>query len=408
MEQEQKPITFGKIMKVAFGGWKLLLAITAGVMVVGTLAINFGYNKLKSTYVSTFSYNKSDLNANMYADGSDFYYTEIAFKENFESVAASDAEFASINIDKMFNSGKVSLTRTVEGEKETPKYSLSVPSQYFANGSQAAKFFDKVISYPIEKDEELLDKSNYESSLIAFDSASTYEAQINYLIVHVDSLLSSYEKINKSETVGVSVSSMISNNVAQLTEIAGESNVILKNYLLTVQQKGFVKDYESEEAKSFADTKESLIAEKANNDARITELKATLSGITSTQISLDKAEEILESLSERNVAIEAEIAAIDLKVANKGNTDPAFIASKAAFESKLASTKEKLSNCTESYVKVLRKSYSSTTGVAYDNSSVVQTKGSISIPIAILLSLVAGVVVGGIVNLIVRRKEFQK
>ena len=116
MEKEQKPITFGKVMKVAFGGWKLLLAITLGVAIAGTLAIQLGFNRSRGVYVSTFSYNKADLNNNMYADGSDFYYTEIVFKENLQKAIDSDEKLKSIDLDKIFNSNVLSFTKEIQDD----------------------------------------------------------------------------------------------------------------------------------------------------------------------------------------------------------------------------------------------------------------------------------------------------
>lgn len=407
MEKEQQPVTFGKVMRVAFGGWKLLLAVALGVTVAGTLAISLGYNKSRGAYVSTFSYNKADLNNNMYADGSDFYYSEIVFKENLQKVVDSDEQLKSIDLDKIFDSNRLSFEKVLVDE--LPVYTLSIPTKFFSSQGQAKVFFEKAANYPVERDEQLLDKSNYERNLTSFDTASTYEAQVNHLIGHANTLLTSYEKMEDSEkeTVSVSALAIIGNNKAEINNIAGEKNVNLTNLLLTVNDKGYVKDYDCEEAQHFEETIESLQAEKANNTARIDALKTTLNGLDPS-ITLTNIDELIAELVERNVQIDSEIDAINKKIANKGNTNPDFLAGKKAFEEMLLSYRNKLSQCTVSYVNVLRQSYTSTSSVAFTNTGVIEEKGTISIPMAIALSLVAGVVVGGIVNLIVRRKMFSE
>ena len=405
MEKEQQPITFGKIMKIAFGGWILLLAVTAGVVIAGTLGIHLGYNREKGTYVSTFSYNKADLNNNMYADSSDFYFSEIVFKENLQKVVDEDESLKSIDVDKIFDSNRLSFEKTIVDE--LPVYTLSIPTKYFASQEQAKTFFRKVANYPVERDEQLLDKTNYERNLTSFDTASTYEAQVTHLIGHADTLVTSYKLMEESETIGVSATALIGNNKAELSNIVGDKNVNLTNLLLTINENGFVKDYESDEAKAFESTKESLLAEKAYNLSRLAALEDTLNHLDPS-VTLTNIDELIAEIVERNVKIDSEVAAIEKKIANKGNTDPTFLAAKAAFEDLLLSYRNKLSNCTSSYVNVLRQSYTSTSSVAFTNTGVVEVKGTISIPIALALTLVAGVVAGGIVNLIVRRKKFSE
>ena len=405
MNQEQKPITFGKIMKVAFGGWKLLLCVAVGVTLVGTLGIHFGYNRLKTKYVSVFTYNKADLNNGFYADGSDFYYSEIAFESNFKNVADSDEKFASINVSKMFEKGDVRLSK--ELVDEFPVYTLSVSGKYFSSEAQAREFFEGVVNYPVERDEELLDKTHYEKNLISFDSANTYEEQITYLIGHANTIRDSYKRMEESEKEELSVSSLayIGNNKAELDSIVGTDNVNLSDLFLIVSKNGFVKDYESSEFVNIEATRDALVSEKANNLARISNLQAALSGVSVTLTNIDK--EIL-ALSERNAAIDVELAGIDEKIAHKDDHTAAYLAKKEVFESTLSSYREKLSQCTSSYVNVLRQSYTSTASVGFENSGVIESKGSISLPLAIVLSALAGVVAGGVVNLIVRRKMFQE
>ena len=67
-EEEYEGVSFGRIVKVAFHRWKLLLIITFGVGIVGFLGLYFGYNAFANVYNATFSYSDTGLASETKAD----------------------------------------------------------------------------------------------------------------------------------------------------------------------------------------------------------------------------------------------------------------------------------------------------------------------------------------------------
>lgn len=407
MEQE-KSITFGKFLRVAFGSWKRLLIITAAFTAVGSLGLIFGFNKLSGKYVSTFSYNRSDLNQGMFADGSDFFYSDIFSRANFDRVVANNEDLKGINLDKMFDSNDVNYSRKIEDD--ISYYTLSIPSKYFSGQSQAKLFFKEVSDYPIDKENSLLDKSNFESSLRDFDSATTFESEINFLKSHADSLLNSYDVVldNEKIEIGASARAAAEAGKAEIVNIVGQDDSLLVTLTHTISANGFVKDYNSPEAKSFAATKASLQAEYDSNQAKIQAFKDEIATMGSTTVVLNSIDEALSELIQRNAEIKEEIDAIALKIAKQSDTSEEYLAAKAAFADRLVSIRNDLSNSTSTYISFLQIMYGKTDSASFNESSIVINGGVVSIPVAIVVSLLSGVVVGAVVNLIVDRKKFNE
>lgn len=407
MEQE-KSITFGKFLRVAFGGWKRLLIITAAFTVVGTLGLTFGYNKFKGQYTTTFSYNKSDLNQNIFADGSPFFYTEIFSRANFDRAATSDESLKTIDLEKMFEANAFTYSKKVEDD--ISYYTLSIPTKYFSGYAQAKLFFKEVTDYPIDRENSLLKKENFESSLIAFDSATTFESEVNFLKSHADSLLNSYKAVLENEKIeiGASARAAAEAGTSAIVNIVGVDDALLTTLSHTINANGFVKDYESEEAKSFEATKTALQAEYDSNQAKIQAFKDEIASMGSTTVILNEIDKALAELIARNAEIKEEIDAITLKIAKQSDTSEEYLAAKAAFADRLISIRNKLSDCTTQYITFLQLMYGKSDSAAFTDSSIIINTGVVSIPVAIVVSLLAGVVVSAVVNLIVDRKKFNE
>lgn len=424
MEQEEQSVSFGKVMKVAFKNWKRFLIIASLVTIGGSCAFIFGYNTLQGKYVSEFAYNTSDLKNAQYSDGSEFFYTQVISKVNLERAKASSADFSSIDVNKILDKGGISISQkiTVLSDKNVSYlYTITVDKKYFGNKAQARSYIDAVASYPLEKDAGLAVSSNFDTNLVAFDSSDTYEKQLSFLEGQANSLANQYKKMLQSETLNSSVAGAIESNVVEINSIVGAREVTIKDGVTTesdsreiisqlrytINEYGFVKDYDSAEAQTFENTKVSLAAEKTQNEAKIAALETEINNLT-TNITVSTIDAQIATLVERNKDIDYEITSINKKIANKGSTDETFLANKASFEKTLSTFRAKLSVCTDSFVKVLNKLYIEGADVAYSSTEIVTEKGILSIPASIIISLLIGVVVGGGVNLIVDRKKLHE
>ena len=408
MEEQEKTITFAKFLKVAFGSWKRLLIVTLAVGVVGTVALYFGYNRSAVRYTTTFTYNKNDLNEGKYCDGSDFYYTDIFSLENIKSVIASKADYKSIDADKLYYSNKFGFSRSTAND--VVSYNLTLPTNVFSDSTQVKSFVQDLARYPITKDKSLMNKEHFEANLVLYDSAPTYENQIAYLKNHANSLRNLYSALSSNNKESASVVATINANNTEINNLVGGANGYLDYLSYSIKEYGYVKDYNSQEAKNFESTIQSLKTEREINANKIKALEEEIKELTSgsSSLVLNSLDSAISNLTQRNADIEEEIKVIQKKIDAKSNTSVEYANGKGAFELRLSYFRQKLSEATESFVQVLRTVNDTSDEAVFASSSIVSSTGGISLPIEIALSLIVGLVAACIVNLIVDRKKLSE
>lgn len=421
---EQKPVTFGKVCKVALKRWKLFLIVGVVATAACTVGITFGLNKAIGRYEANFTYNSSDLKSGLYCDGSYFYYAKMCSKENLENVKASDPDFASIDIDKMVRKSGISVSETITPlttTKNAYSYTVSAKVKYFANKDQAKKFIDAVVSYPLDVDRSVAVASSFDTNLDLYDVADTYEEQLAYLEGQANTLdgyyLSLKYPLNPEDavTIGSTAASLIESNSVQIANIVGAQHVDwtdegrpiasteranITTLKALIHKWGFVKNYESFDYLTLDTQKEALTAEKASNDAKITAIKDAI-GSTSA------SSEELAVLAARNAEIEFDLETIAKKqyYATESNRDAAWNTAYDSFKNTLSSYRKGLAGCVDSYVVLLNKMYIEGADVAYSSTNIIDEKRSLTIVPAVLVSLVVGIVVAGAVNVIIDRKK---
>ena len=399
--EETKEITFGRVLKVAFGRWKLLLPVVAVVAASAFVGIKFGYNSLKGSYSSTFSYSSADLSQEKYADGSTFYYRNLVSYNNLNRVKESDEKYSSIDVDKILDSSAISISSNSDEKSGDKTYTITLAYKYVKDGAIAKSFIKDIAESALQKDADIVEQSKYDNSLVLFDDAETFEEQVKYLARQAEFLTTSYDTIKANSSLPISVTEQATANKEKVGLLIDDSFVKTMNY--RISSKGYVKDYNAQEAKNYEMTRNLLGEESKLNQDKIDALKAEIDSMGSAAAIASLSQQ-MESLILRNQDIEYERAALKLKIDNKG-VDPSTIDGYTAFVSDLASYKSKLADLTKDYKGVLKSAYIDDAVVNYENSSVIRLNGTISTIINVAISLVAGVVVGAVVNLIVDRKK---
>ncbi len=429
MEQENG-VSFGRVMKVAFHNWKRLLIILSAVTVVAACALQFGYNKFKGAYTSTFTYSSTDLKKGEYVDGSTFVHTIITSQSTLENVKNSNESFSNINIEKMIKKNDIKISKesiTTSSTEKTVEYSytLTISMKYFSNSTQAKEFIDKIAYAPIEKDASLVNEDNYNSNLKLFDSSMTFEDALDALENEANFLSNQYTNLEEVSSAITSIAgannleikSIVGDYVEEETKTSTTTNDSSSNKTKTtatkrenievlrqkIKENGFVKSYTDEYKEQLNNEKEALASEKALNEEKITALKA-LRDPSSTSVS-SQIDTELSKLTIRNNTIDSEIAVINKKLANENNTDEAFISSYNTFVSTLANYKTRLTSCVKSYVDFLNKCYIKDATVSYNDANSVTETGTLSIASIIILSVLLGLASSMVVNLIVDRKQ---
>lgn len=435
MEQEEQGVSFGKVLKVAFKNWIRFAIVGTVVAIAGSCALIFGYNSLSGEYVSEFAYFAKDLSEVKYADGSTFFYSQIISSDNLHAVKNSSEDFASVKVDKMIEDGGISIMQTIttSGDSKTRSYTsysytLNVGKTYFSNSTQAKNFVKLVTSIPLEQDKNLIAIDNFSDNLMAFDAADTYEDQLSYLEGQANSLDKQYSVMLANESLSASALGVVQANIIQIDSIVGEKETISEKDAITgevvvstgkrsivnqlryeLNQEGYVMDYNSDLAKSFEYSVQALEAEKALNTQKISALITEINKIDNN-VTVSTIDAQISELTQRNIDIQYEIDRINLMISNKdkdvggASEDATYIAKKSNFANRLKAYRTSLSSCTESYVNLLKLVYIDNASVSY-NGSIINTKGTISVAGAIIVSVLAGVIVAGATNLIVDRKK---
>lgn len=395
-EQQQKEITFGRVLKVAFGRWKLLIPVVAAVAAGTFVGIKFGYNTFKGSYTSTFSYSSADLTQEKYADGSALDYRNLISYDNLNKVKALDEKYSSIDIDAIREGNGIKISE----DKEKKTYTVTLAYKYVRNTAVAKSFMNDIASSALTKDIDIVNNNSFDSALVLFDETDTFEKQIKYLVRQANFLTSSYDTIASTAGLPISVGEQATANKEKVGLIIDSSFERTMNY--RISSNGYVKDYTSAEAKSLSITKDELLNEKSRNTLKIADLENEINTKISTdKITITSLSQQLESLLMRQQDIDYEVEVIDRKIDNEGKTPAGY----AEFVADLASYRSKLANATNDYKAVLKSAYIDGAAVNYEDTSVIKLNGTIGTVINIAISLVAGVVVGAVVNLIVDRKK---
>lgn len=405
-EKYEDGIDLLTLIKVAFGRKLLLAIITVVITVIGILGIQFLYSKPNEKYLSSFEYSLPGINEGRYIDGSNFNYRTLISLNNLVNVKDSNSEFNSINVEDMYNYNDIQITYTyLDSDNQPladPYYTINVKKSYFSSAKQAANFISEIANYPIEKTLEIVKNTTYDYNLKSYNSALTYEGQIQYLESQIELLNDKYltlitdygdlyideEQISQKQA---KLTLYFVNNPLSLLSNELEINGYVKNYDITLPQLETQKEY--------------LIDEKERNLDLITDYQIKIDDILSkatgiVDISNYTAE--VAKLTNRNAEIDKELKIIENKISSSSTSTP------KGFIDDLTAAKQALVDFTNDYVKLEQQVYSEYNQVFFMNKAVVEVSGGISIIISFALSAVVGLIAGCVVNLIVDRKKLSE
>ena len=292
--ENEKPVTFGKVCKVAVHRWKLFLILTLGIGAAATVGLRFGFNNLVGKYVANFTYNSSDLKSGVYCDGSYFYYAKMVGPEHLNKVKESDPDFASIDVDKIVKNSGISVTETITSltsEKNAYSYTVTAKVRYFKNYDQAKKFIDGVVSYPLDIDKSVAVASSFDNNLDLYDTATSYENKLSHLEGQANALEGYYLTLkgDKEQTIGSAAASMIESNTVQINNIVGPQTITyaedgtaigdgIRPNITTLRHLihtyGFVMNYESSDFTTLGTKLSALQAESTALGKQIDDIKA--------------------------------------------------------------------------------------------------------------------------------------
>ncbi len=407
-EKYEEGIDLLTLIKVAFGRKILLAIITVVITIVGVLGIKFVYNTSKEKYISSFEYSLPGINEGRYIDGSNFNYRTLISLDNLKNSKASNEEFNSIDVEEMYSENDIEISYTSVDENNNPisdpYYTISIKEKYFDDKEQAAAFIEVLASYPIGKTIEIVKNTKHDYNLNSYNSALTYEGQIEYLNAQIQLLNDKYlrlitdygdlyienEQISERQA---RLALYFVNKPLSLLSNELEINGYVKNYGITLPQLKTQKDYLLEERARNVKLI-GVYEEKVENILKLSTGVVDISNYTSE----------VAKLTNRNSEIDKELVTLEKKIA----AAEAAIPTPQEFIDELDAAKTALIGFTDEYVELEQQVYSEYNQVFFMNKSIVEVDGGISIIISTALSLIVGLMCGCVVNLIIDRKKLSE
>ena len=404
-EEEYQGVSFGRICKVAFHRWKLLLILTFSICLVGFFGVYFGYNYFFNVYNATFSYSGSGLATETKADNTTFNYKSLVSKEVLNEVKASNEEYAGIDVDALVKANAFSISRAVDKDSNEISYTVSIKRNKMPSADITRDFFRDLANHPLEQDKAYIADSTFDSALQKYQDVEKYEDAVDLLSTQASTMINGYNTM-KALKISATLSDKIASNIYTINSIIDSSKVsLLKNMIINY---GLTPDYTKINVASLAQEKIVLVGEDGNggekkdNQDLIDSFKATI-------ISLgDKAQvtglgERMESLIVRNHNIDLKVRQIDEQISNY-NKKPAEVEGHEQFIKDMTKVYNDLAAEIPAYKSAMNEVYVDNADVTFTNSNVLDVTKSMSLVFSILIPLAAGLVVGIIVNLIVDRK----
>ncbi len=412
IEEKETGISIMDMLKLI---WKRkIIVIIASIifMVVGTLAIKFGYNPSKEIYTTTFEYSFPGIDDSKFLNVSSFDYREIISEINLNNTKNSNSEFANINVEKMLDVNDISIERVYNEKQEllSNTFKINVKQKYFKSTKTAKKFLTAIIEETNHKSNNIVKNYKYDYYLNLANSSVNYESQIANINYQINIIKNGYTSlINKYGDLFLEEDGdgmLVSDYQKAFNEYIFLNDTALLSFELT--QNGYVKDYSVTKAELIL-KKQSLLKKIEDNNAAIENLHAEIDTLNSMQSgttyqSFDTIYNKILDLIVSNTNSNTEIIEIDKKLASE------FVASleKEEFALKISKMLTKLEEFTKIYTDVTKNVYLSQSKVTFAKSSVIIGEGGYSTTLVIPITLVAGVILSSVVVLIFELANYKK
>ena len=408
MENKDKVIPASRLLKVMFGINKkrklLFIGLTFVIFVMLYLAVNFGYNKISQTYISTYAYDINGFDNTNYLDGSNFNYNSLIKIDNLNNVKKSDDSYSSIDVDKLYKENGITITY----DKESNEYSISAKRKYFDSYDQAISFISELVSTPIKHSNEIINNISNTKYLNNITDTISFDDYVSYLSNESNYILSKYEELNNSysnfkfsnELMNKLKYNNNNNSLSDLYAFISKyvSNLYIDNLNTELQNNGYVRNYD----KLISNLQISL--DGYNDDLtlinnKINAIKEEINSQSSQTTTNSGLNETLASLLVERENIKDKINKVNNKIENGKTTDS------SKFLSKLEETYNTLLDLSNDLTLVEQEIYSSNQEIYYSSNSIIVVEGGFSTIITVLVSLVCGLVIASVVNLSLDHKK---
>ncbi len=399
-------VSFGTNMKsrIRFG---IISIIT---MVILYIAVGVFYNGRKAVYTANFQYQipsmiqKTNSEGNIisvsYLDGTPFNINSLITLENLNKVKNSNSDFSSINVEKMFENTDIIAKYD---SLNTYGYSISIKKNYFENSKQAKNFVNSLVFLPINISNsmvESIDNSLYLEQAINKDLTYTEEIinllnQKNHISSTYNNLVSIASQFGKSKV-------LIEDKLVDINElkIVAEAKIDKLNIdllLKEVESNHYVRNYSDQKVKTYiTNIYNNLLVEASELQEKIDNYNSMIQA--GTMINANYNNYI--ACMDRKVIVDYDVKVYEGYVNNGVESQE--------IEEKLSDIVSNLRLLTEEMTEVQKEIYQKDLNtVFYENNSVVSITGTLGLVIVLGISIIIGVVLAAIINLILGLSKYK-
>lgn len=392
-EREEGGVTLGEIFRVIFSQKWLVLIITAVITIAGTVGIYFGMNNSKREYSASFVLNlpgSNSASANyVYPDGKTFYYSDIVTTETLKSVKASDEAFTGIDVEKMAENGKITITRTraqtsANSDSYEISYKISAKANCFKDKNTARSFIVALANTPGLYLTEM--EIDYDSYIVAAAGANNYENEINYLIEQLNYIVRLYNQLieeYKPDFV-ISEGKTLQNNMQDVKAYL-ETNA-LENLNTQAKENGYLKS---------ADLVPQYKIQLTKAKMDLADAKDTLENMKAGSSDATQNAEAIRQQSNRVNELKRQVETLTKYVDSSVADVP------QAYKDALTAAKKAVSDFTVKFKQAATTVYGTSSMVSFATSNIISTEGETSLIISFALSLVVGLIIAMVVGYIV-------
>lgn len=395
-------LSFGinKKRRTFFGICSLSIAI------VLILILQFVYNGTQTSYSSSFDYQipslivtttEEGLVTNVtYLDGTPFNINSVVTLSNLKRAKNSSDEFKSIDVDEIYNESEVSASKN---EEAPYPFTISIKKKYFEDEEQAKKFFEELIRYPLIFSHNLVESTNNSAYLVqARKEGASLDEEINNLIYQSEYIIDTYEKLAEdSPDVYVTYNGQL----VKFNELKNISKSRIDSLGLTlllseVESNSYVRNLSDPKVKEAISIKyENLKAEASKLQNVVDNYKSMLENIS--VINENQFTEFIKAV-DRKAVVDNQVKVYE------GYNDPtkAKDSSETGIEDELIQAIDELESITNILTSAQKRAYSdAASAVYYETNKVVSKTGNLNIFLVIAISIVAGILISSVINIII-------
>ena len=411
MEEEERGISVSEIFKVIFKRVWWVIGITAAVMLMFVLVVQFWYNRNAQTYTVTYSLDFPGIEDNSYPDGTTVRYNSIVSVSTLSEIVAGNEALSGVNVNEMVENDDIEFSQSVVAAEDSVSgvaeryFTLTVSVKYFSGADQAKTFLRAVANYPVSHAIAIANGLLHDSYLTVYNTADTFEDKLIALSSQYDYLLESYDELIESTSGeyavdGKTLSEYRSQAALSFQNIDREyldSIVATTPYVYNYEK--FRIEYEPRKNK----IEEEMTIYQALIDAQVEQRNEAIAAGASSSGDLAAFNTRIALYTQEYVELERELADLnktnDWIVAADGDTQK-LDSDVNSILNIIDRYREELVAQTEVLKNVYRSSFSEMCNVSF-GSNIIEADGGINIILAAVIGIVIGFVLVSIVICVV-------